>query len=109
MDNLDELISAARQFTQEETPAEEDARSELSAFLDRAALDAGDNQAEEYEDAVQLMTLHSAKGLEFPLVVLAGMEEGYFHIKCRWTAPKVWRKNAAWPMLALRGPWSSWC
>ncbi len=78
LDNLDELISAARQFTQEETPAEEDARSELSAFLDRAALDAGDNQAEEYEDAVQLMTLHSAKGLEFPLVVLAGMEEGLF-------------------------------
>ena len=50
----------------------------LQQFLDRAALDAGDGQAEEFEDSVQLMTLHSAKGLEFPLVFLAGMEENLF-------------------------------
>ena len=50
----------------------------LAAFLDQAALDAGDTQASENEDAVQLMTLHSAKGLEFQLVFLAGMEEGLF-------------------------------
>ncbi|MCB1687376.1 MAG: DNA helicase II [Halioglobus sp.] len=73
VENLEELVSAAKQFAPEE--------SELSAhqqFLDRAALDAGDAQADEHEDSVQLMTLHSAKGLEFPLVFLAGMEENLF-------------------------------
>ena len=50
----------------------------MPQFLDRAALDAGDRQADVGEDAVQLMTLHSAKGLEFPLVFLAGMEENLF-------------------------------
>jgi DNA helicase-2/ATP-dependent DNA helicase PcrA len=47
-------------------------------FLAHAALESGDNQADDYEDCVQLMTLHSAKGLEFKLVFLAGMEEGLF-------------------------------
>tara|TARA_B100001996_G_scaffold141215_1_gene107400 strand:+ start:608 stop:2881 length:2274 start_codon:yes stop_codon:yes gene_type:complete len=83
VDNLEELVNAARQFDADEEPdlAEEDGDqplSELAQFLDRAALDAGDGQADEYEDAVQLMTLHSAKGLEFPQVVLAGLEEGLF-------------------------------
>jgi DNA helicase-2/ATP-dependent DNA helicase PcrA len=50
----------------------------LPAFLAHAALEAGEGQAEESADCVQLMTLHSAKGLEFPLVFLAGMEEGLF-------------------------------
>lgn len=73
VENLEELISACKAFepdNPELTPLEE--------FLDSAALDAGDAQADEYEDAVQMMTLHSAKGLEFPLVFLAGMEEGLF-------------------------------
>ena len=79
IDNLEELINAARQFAAEdEDETEENARGELAQFLDRAALDAGDGQADEYEDAVQLMTLHSAKGLEFPQVVMAGVEEGLF-------------------------------
>jgi DNA helicase-2/ATP-dependent DNA helicase PcrA len=52
--------------------------SPLQQFLDNAALDAGDGQAAEHEDSVQMMTLHSAKGLEFPLVFLAGMEENLF-------------------------------
>lgn len=84
LDNLEELINAARQFESED-PADNDLpdeevanRSDLAVFLDSAALDAGDGQADEYEDAVQLMTLHSAKGLEFPQVVLAGLEEGLF-------------------------------
>ena len=46
--------------------------------MDQASLDAGDTQADETDDAVQLMTLHSAKGLEFQLVFLSGMEEGLF-------------------------------
>lgn len=73
VENLEELVSAAKQFV-----AEEDELSPLQQFLDSAALDAGDAQAEEHEDSVQLMTLHSAKGLEFPLVFLAGMEENLF-------------------------------
>ena len=73
VENLEELVSAAKQFTPE---GEE--LSPLQQFLDNAALDAGDTQAEAHEDSVQLMTLHSAKGLEFPLVFLAGMEENLF-------------------------------
>jgi len=76
LDNLDELINAARAFDAEEQDEAEG--PVLAAFLDRAALEAGEGQAEEYEDAVQLMTLHSAKGLEFPQVVLTGVEEGLF-------------------------------
>jgi len=73
VENLDELVSAARGFTPEgtELPA-------LEAFLAHAALESGEGQAEEWEDCVQMMTLHSAKGLEFPLVFLCGMEEGLF-------------------------------
>ncbi len=73
VENLEELVSAAKQFV-----AEDGELSPLQQFLDSAALDAGDAQADEHEDSVQLMTLHSAKGLEFPLVFLAGMEENLF-------------------------------
>ena len=75
VENLEELVNAARQF---ERPQDEEGISELDAFLAHAALEAGDNQAQPYEDCVQLMTLHSAKGLEFPLVFMVGMEEGLF-------------------------------
>ncbi|MGB1140361.1 MAG: 3'-5' exonuclease, partial [Halioglobus sp.] len=73
VENLEELVSAAKQFTPEDGDL-----APLQQFLDQAALDAGDAQADEHEDSVQLMTLHSAKGLEFPLVFLAGMEENLF-------------------------------
>ncbi|MEM1114631.1 MAG: DNA helicase II [Pseudomonadota bacterium] len=73
VENLEELVSAAKQFQPEDEEV-----SPLQEFLDNAALDAGDAQAEAHEDSVQLMTLHSAKGLEFPLVFLAGMEENLF-------------------------------
>jgi DNA helicase-2/ATP-dependent DNA helicase PcrA len=77
VENLDELINVASRF--ERTPEDIDAGlSELSAFLSNAALEAGENQGEEGDDCVQLMTLHSAKGLEFPVVFLVGMEEGLF-------------------------------
>ncbi|MEX2365057.1 MAG: 3'-5' exonuclease, partial [Pseudohongiellaceae bacterium] len=80
-ENLEELINAAKSFdwgAVEGMPEEPEPGVILSAFLDKAALDAGDTQAGEHEDAVQLMTLHSAKGLEFPLVFIAGLEEGLF-------------------------------
>ena len=73
VENLEELVSAAKQFA-----ADGDELSPLQQLLDSAALDAGDAQAEEHEDSIQMMTLHSAKGLEFPLVFLAGMEENLF-------------------------------
>ncbi len=75
IDNLDELISATKQFHK---PEEAEDMSDLDAFLAHAALEAGENQADRWEDCVQLMTLHSAKGLEFPIVFMVGMEEGLF-------------------------------
>ena len=74
IENLEELVSAAKSFTKD--PIEE--MSELDAFLSHAALEAGEGQADAWEDCVQLMTMHSAKGLEFPLVFLCGMEDGLF-------------------------------
>jgi DNA helicase II / ATP-dependent DNA helicase PcrA len=73
IENLEELINATRQFT-----SEDDDISILSAFLAHVALEAGEHQANDIQKCVQLMTLHSAKGLEFPYVFLCGMEEGLF-------------------------------
>ncbi len=74
VENLEELVNATRNFIPDEDPDLDD----LSIFLAHAALEAGEGQAEEWEDCVQLMSLHSAKGLEFPLVFLCGLEEGLF-------------------------------
>ena len=74
LENLMELVSAAKSF--EPDPAGE--MSPLDEFLSHAALEAGEGQAEAWEDCVQLMTMHSAKGLEFPLVFMCGMEDGLF-------------------------------
>ncbi|MDV6316557.1 DNA helicase II [Idiomarina sp. HP20-50] len=75
VENLKELVTACENFTLDD--AEED-MTPMNAFLAHAALEAGEEQADEYQDAVQLMTLHSAKGLEFPLVFMTGVEEGLF-------------------------------
>ena len=75
LENLEELVTATRQF---EKPEEAEDMTLLTAFLTHAALEAGEGQADEFDDAVQLMTLHSAKGLEFPLVFMVGVEEGMF-------------------------------
>jgi len=74
VENLLELVSAAQSF--EPDPAQE--MSPLDEFLSHAALEAGEGQADAWEDCVQLMTMHSSKGLEFPLVFLSGMEDGLF-------------------------------
>ncbi|MDX1498381.1 MAG: DNA helicase II [Woeseiaceae bacterium] len=74
VENLLELVSAGRSF--EPDPAEE--MAPLDEFLAHAALEAGEGQADAWEDCVQLMTMHSAKGLEFPLVFMSGMEDGLF-------------------------------
>ena len=75
IENMDELINATREFMraddEEEIPL-------LDVFLAHAALEAGENQGDQWQDCVQLMTLHSAKGLEFPIVFMVGMEEGLF-------------------------------
>ena len=75
LENLDELINAARSF---ERPPEDEGLDPVNSFLAHAALEAGERQAGLGEDCVQLMTLHSAKGLEFPVVFLVGMENGLF-------------------------------
>jgi DNA helicase-2/ATP-dependent DNA helicase PcrA len=74
VENLLELVSAARGFTPE---GETDVQP-LESFLAHAVLESGEGQADPYADSVQMMTLHSAKGLEFPVVFLAGMEDGLF-------------------------------
>jgi DNA helicase-2/ATP-dependent DNA helicase PcrA len=78
--NLDELINAATSFIAEEgvVGAEGELSADLIAFLAHAALEAGEHQAGEGDDALQLMTTHSAKGLEFNVVFLSGLEEGLF-------------------------------
>ncbi|HRY88549.1 MAG TPA: UvrD-helicase domain-containing protein [Rubrivivax sp.] len=99
IENLDELINAAESFVTQEgfgrdavaLPADEhgpgqqapdadtgEIVSPLAAFLTHAALEAGDNQAQAGADAVQLMTVHAAKGLEFDAVFISGIEEGLF-------------------------------
>jgi DNA helicase-2/ATP-dependent DNA helicase PcrA len=75
IDNLEELVTAARQFSYNDDEIE---LPPLQAFLSHAALESGEGQADANQDAVQLMTLHSAKGLEFPQVFIVGMEEGMF-------------------------------
>jgi DNA helicase-2/ATP-dependent DNA helicase PcrA len=74
VENLYELVSAARGFD----PAPDSEMGILDEFLSHAALEAGEGQGDAWEDCVQLMTLHSAKGLEFPVVFLCGMEDGLF-------------------------------
>jgi DNA helicase-2/ATP-dependent DNA helicase PcrA len=74
VENLRELVSAARGFE----PEPDSELDPLNEFLSHAALEAGDTQSDAWQDCVQLMTMHSAKGLEFPVVFLCGMEDGLF-------------------------------
>jgi DNA helicase-2/ATP-dependent DNA helicase PcrA len=82
--NLDELINAAASFVAEEGTPNQDGEitgefgNDLSSFLAHASLEAGEHQAGEGDDALQLMTVHSAKGLEFNVVFISGLEDGLF-------------------------------
>ncbi|WIX32742.1 DNA helicase II [Salinicola sp. JS01] len=92
VENLEELVNAARAFQQSEgNPIDLQEAGEgaaaLEPFLAEAALNAGDHEADEFEDCVQMMTLHSAKGLEFPVVFVAGIEEGLFPHKMSLEEP----------------------
>jgi DNA helicase-2/ATP-dependent DNA helicase PcrA len=77
VENLRELVNAAGAFI---LPIEDEeaGMTDLQSFLSHAALEAGETQGEAWDDCVQLMTLHSAKGLEFPMVFIVGMEDGLF-------------------------------
>lgn len=75
IENLEELVTATKQFVK---PDEAEELADLTAFLTHASLEAGEAQASQHEDYVELMTLHSAKGLEFPRVFIVGVEEGIF-------------------------------
>ena len=78
--NLDELINASAAFVAEENRHDrgDDGQSDLASFLAHASLEAGEHQAGDSDDAVQLMTVHAAKGLEFNVVFISGLEEGLF-------------------------------
>src|SRR6188474_677611 len=78
VENLNELVSAARGFAPDVASTDEEPMPPLQAFLAHAVLESGEGQAEAWEDCVQMMTLHTAKGLEFPIVFLCGMEDGLF-------------------------------
>jgi DNA helicase-2/ATP-dependent DNA helicase PcrA len=88
VENLEELVNAAAAFVAEEGYAQDAAGTQgdgaaalpspLAAFLSHASLEAGENQAAEGQDALQLMTVHAAKGLEFHAVFITGLEEGLF-------------------------------
>lgn len=93
VENLEELVNAARAFSQNAQANPVDLQevgegaAALEPFLAEAALNAGDHEADEFEDCVQMMTLHSAKGLEFPVVFVAGIEEGLFPHKMSLEEP----------------------
>jgi len=81
LENLEELINAAATFVNErgtQVAVEGEETEDLTAFLTHAALEAGEHQADAGADALQLMTVHSAKGLEFHAVFISGLEEGLF-------------------------------
>jgi len=75
IENLDELVSAAQEFLNEDIDADE---TILEAFLTHTSLESGEGQGNDWDECVQLMTLHSSKGLEFPIVFLVGLEENLF-------------------------------
>ncbi len=89
IENLEELVNAAAAFTEEERVNESgETIDPLTAFLTHAALEAGEHQAGDGQEALQMMTVHSAKGLEFDVVFITGLEEGLFPHEQSVTEPE---------------------
>jgi DNA helicase-2/ATP-dependent DNA helicase PcrA len=103
-ENLDELVSVASRFVRREDGGDfekaEEAMSELVAFLAYASLEAGEGQAQAGEDAVQMMTLHSAKGRNSRWCSSPASRKAYFRAVVRSRNPAGSRRNAAWPTSA---------
>jgi DNA helicase-2/ATP-dependent DNA helicase PcrA len=78
LENLRELVASAEDFAADSAEVVDEARTPLERFLDQVALVSDLDSAELRNDRVSLMTVHSAKGLEFPVVFVAGLEEGVF-------------------------------
>lgn len=78
IENMQELVQAGVNFEGEDWQTEDENMDELSSFLSHAVLESGESQGDEWDDCVQLMTMHSAKGLEFKQVYICGVEEGLF-------------------------------
>ena len=102
VENLAELVNAAAAFTDEDATQTGESATRRSirstAFLTHAALEAGEHQAGEGQDALQMMTVHSAKGLEFDAVFITGLEEGLFpHEQSADRRATGWRRSAASP------------
>lgn len=98
IENLEELISSAVEFEKNS-----DDKS-LTAYLETVALTAETDKYDSEEGKILLMTLHNAKGLEFPVVFLPGVEEGYSPTAVPWTTQRKWRKNAVSAMWASPAP-----
>ena len=96
--NLQELVNAALQYQ------EENDEGDLEGFLATAALSSDADNKDTAADRVTLMTLHSSKGLEFPVVCLVGLEQGLFPSYRSLDDPPPWRRNAAFATWALREP-----
>ena len=75
LENLDELISAAQEFLNADIDENE---TIIDAFLTHTSLESGEGQGSDWDECIQMMTLHSSKGLEFPIVFLVGLEENLF-------------------------------
>lgn len=97
IENLEELVTATRQFSYNE---EDEDLMPLQAFLSHAALEAGEGQADTWQDAVQLMTLHSAKGWSSRRYLSSGWKRGCSRARCRWMKAAVWKRNVVWPTWA---------
>ena len=90
LENLNELINAAPLFVHENGGT-----TDLDPFLAHAALEAGEHQAGDREDALQLMTVHASKGLEFHTVFITGLEEGLFPHENAHDGTMAWKKSGA--------------
>ena len=107
VENLEELVSATANFEQsikEDKPNKEIAEQ----YLDMISLDSGDRQASEHDDAAQLMTLHSAKGLEFKLVLMTGLEESLFPHGRSMENPSQLQEERRLCYVVLQGQWKSY-